>query len=110
MLEKKKKRIGYYSASRIVERCVKDTRTENPSAEHVVRYMLGDSDNWFCGDFVVYKYDDKVGRTMFNRLNLLWVWPICVLLIPVQYIVTGECGFNRNSRAGRVLDWLVKFD
>jgi hypothetical protein len=77
------------------------------SAEDVLEHLFGDDDR--TSDYVVYKYDHNK-RTLLYRLNLIWVWPLCSVTLPFQWLITGNFGVSRNSKIGRVVDRLVKFD
>jgi hypothetical protein len=74
-----------------------------PSASDAIEYILES-----C-DYSLIKYK-KSNRTIFNRLNVLWVWPLFLIFAPFQWIVTGDTGFDREKFAGRVLNYLVKYD
>lgn len=78
-----------------------------PTAKEVLTYMIGDYDGWSNGDYVVYKYDDIKPKSFFQRLNTLWVYPLFIITIPIQYLITGSHGTNRNSKLGKIIDKLV---
>ena len=66
-----------------------------------------------CGrtqDFYIRSYYSHSKRTIWNRINMLWVWPVMLLAAPFSYIFTGDIGVSRNSKIGRIVDWLVKFE
>lgn len=110
MIERKKRRQDYYSCQGIVDDAKDHLDNDNPSPKQVVQYMIGDSDMWCGGDYCVYRYQDDSKRTLLNRLNLLWVCPIALLCIPFQYLSTGNTGVTRNSKIGRIVDKLVRFE
>ena len=110
MIEKSKRRCDYFGAKSIIENCKSETGEENPTAKQVVQYMIGDCDRWTGGDYVIYKYSDKSKRSFLNRLNLYWVYPLFIITIPFQFLFFGEIGVNRNSKVGRIVDRLVKFE
>lgn len=112
MLEKKKRRKDYSSSNSIIAD-VKENAiladASSPSPEEVLGYMMGDRDDYMCAGYVVYHYDKEMGRTFIQRLNMLWVYPLFFLSIPFQFLLTGSWGVSRNSKIGKVIDWLVKF-
>ncbi len=113
MLEKKKRRKDYYSINSIIKDVKENMRLadpENPTAKEVLTYMIGDSEGWVNGEYRVYKYTDSDGRTLIQRINLLWFFPLFILSIPFQYLITGDWGINRNTKIGRAVEWLVGFE
>lgn len=59
-------------------------------------------------DFILITERDKYyTKTLGNRLNSLWVYPIVVLLLPFKWVFTGVWGFSRNTKFGRFLCKLV---
>lgn len=110
MIERKKSRHDYYSCQSIVDDAKRHLDNENPTPKQVVQYMIGDSDLWCGGDYCVYRYEDDTKRTFLNRLNIIWVWPLFALCLPFQYLLTGNTGVSRNSRIGRIVDKLIRFD
>lgn len=108
MLEIDKRRLDYWSTDSIITDTINGTGIENPTAKDVLTYMIGDRDNWCGGDYVVYRYNHKKKRTLIQRLNMLWVYPLFIINIPLQYLFTGDVGLNRNSKAGKIVHWLVK--
>jgi hypothetical protein len=104
MLESKKRRQNYWTKRQILSEAGKDA-----TASEVLDHLLGDADGGPGSDYVVYKYD-SCSRTLINRVNMVWVWPLAALVAPFQWLATGNIGYTRNSRMGRILDWLVKFE
>lgn len=60
-------------------------------------------------DYRVYHYNDPWGesnkRTIFNRLNTLWMLPIWAVCAPFLWLSTGETGINQHSKLGK---WIAK--
>ena len=113
MLERRKRRKGYYEINSIIKEVQENMRLddpENPTIKEVLTYMIGDAEGWVSGEYVVYKYEDSDGRSFMQRLNMFWFYPLFALTIPVQYILTGSWGVNRNTKAGQIVEWLVGFD
>ena len=113
MLEKKKRRQDYYSINSIIKDAKKNAilvDDSNPTAEEVLTYMIGDEDHWTGGEYAVYRYNKEKKRTFIQRLNMLWLFPLFFLSIPFQYLLTGDWGVNRNSKTGKVINWLVKLE
>lgn len=109
MLEKEKRRQDYYSIRTIISEVKEATGEENPTANQVLEFMIGNSDQWCGGDFVVYKYSKSKKRTFLQRFNMIWVYPLFIITIPFQYLFLGDWGINRNSKFGKIIDKLVKF-
>lgn len=110
MLEKDKKLNDYYSINGIIKEVKEYNGTDEPTAKEVLKFMIGDSDNWTGGDYVVYKYNKIKKRNFIQRINMLWVYLLFIITIPLQYLFLGEWGLNRNSKLGKIVDWLVKFN
>ena len=113
MLEKNKRTQNYYSVGRIIKEVKDNARLydkDNPTAKEVLEYMIGDQDGWTSGEFVVYRYDDRNKRTFLQRLNTLWVYPLFILTIPLQYLFTGSWGVNRNTKFGKLIFRLVGYN
>lgn len=103
MLEQKKKRQSYYMKREILE-----DLGDNPTADQVLDYLLGDQDG-HRSDYNVYKYEYGK-RSLKNRVNMIWVYPIFLISIPFQWLIIGEIGISKNTKIGRVVDKLVRFD
>ncbi len=110
MLEKEKRRNDHWTIDTIIKETKDTNGTDNPTAKEVLEYMIGDSDNWTNGDYVVYKYAKTKRRNFIQRVNMLWVYPLFVITIPLQYLFLGDWGLNRNNKVGKIVDWLVKFN
>ena len=77
---------------------------QNATADEVLTFLLGDNE---CpSEYVVYKYKTSK-RSLFNRLNMIWLTPIFVITLPIQWLVCGRTGVNRNSKLGRLVNKLV---
>lgn len=117
MIEKDKTKQGCWSVSTLIKETKEHNQKQNsfpiadkePTAREVLEYLLGDTDGWCNGNFVIYKYDKQTKRTFLQRLNLLWVLPLFVLSAPLQLLIRGEVGINRNSWLGKIVDKMVKF-
>ena len=111
VLEKKKRRQNYWSINRIIKETKQHMRIngEEPTAKEVLLYMIGDNDG-YGGEFIVYRYSEETRRNIFQRFNMLWFMPLWIISIPFQYLLTGNIGASRNSRIGRVIEWLIKFE
>lgn len=110
MIEKGKRRKDFYSINEIIEETRNCKDIKSPTANDVLEYLLGDSDNWCGSDFVVYKYEAITARSLVQRINTIWFYPLFILTVPFQYLIHGNVGINRNSRIGKIVNWLVKFD
>jgi len=67
-----------------------------------------DSLDWLasCSEYHIVKYR-KPSRTLFNRINLLWVFPLFLVMSPFQWMFYGDTGFRLDSSIGRAVNWLV---
>jgi hypothetical protein len=93
-----------------VRKEILDELGEDKSAEALLDNLLRDTNGWNNSDYRVIKYTNVQKRSIGNRLNYLWVWPIFICTIPFSWVLTGTYGLDRNSKVGKVVDWLVKFD
>ena len=105
MIEKKKK-IQYIH----IKREIIAELGEDNSAEALLDNLLGNRGHWVNSDYRIFKYEDVQKRSIWNRLNYIWVWPLFILSIPFSWVLTGTWGLTRDSKIGKVVDWLVKFD
>lgn len=80
------------------------------TGQEVVDALFGNYDNEYFSNFHVRYYYKSSKRTIWNRLNLLWVWPVFLIVAPFSYIIRGEIGVNRTSKIGKIVDYLVKFE
>ena len=110
MIELKHRRVDYCDSVSIIKEIQDHKNKENITAEEVLDFLLGNAENWNEGDYFVYKYDQIHYRSFMQRLNILWVYPLFVLSIPMQWLIKGSIGVNRNSKIGRIIDYLIKFD
>lgn len=108
-IEKRKRRLGWHTLDyHVKEQCGKSLR--DLTKDELITLLFGNRDNDYTSNFIVKCYDNYSKRTIWNRLNMLWVYPIFLMLLPFQYIITGDTGVNRNTKIGRIVDWLVKFE
>ena len=84
---------------------------DNPTADDVLDLIVGKDDFDYCdGDYVLYKEMRNTERTVIQRINFLWVVPLLLLMMPIVWIVTGDWGLSRNSRLGKIFEFMVKFE
>ena len=102
MIEKKNSRQSYRDKQKILNEL-----PDNPTANDVLDHLLGNKDNWNMSEYVLHRYDHKNKQTFANRLNLLWFYPVFILTIPFQYLILGQIGVSRNSKIGKVINWLT---
>jgi len=73
------------------------------TAEHVVDALF--NEDW--ADYLVIKrYTKGYKSTLINRLNCLWVYPVFICTIPLQFIVLGKYGVDENSKIGHIITYL----
>lgn len=104
MIEKKKRYLSEYEAQSVIKEYKECTGEDSPTAYQVVEWMLESS------RYTVHRYDDKLRKTLLNRINLLWFIPVYLLTVPIQWLVRGKVGVNRNSRIGKAVGRLIGFD
>lgn len=110
MIEKDKCRQDEWDTNRILKDAKENLGREDFTPIELLEYMLGDKEGWYRGSFIVYKYTDNSKRSVIQRINMLWVYPLFLLCIPFQWVCTGSIGVTQNSKIGKVLDKLVGFN
>ena len=101
MIERKNERV--YFKSRVLEDA-KEVMGDNFTSEDLLEYLIEDP------SYTLRSYRDSTKRTIFNRINMLWVFPLVFLSMPFQWVLTGQTGYRRGSKIGKILEFLVKFD
>ena len=99
-LERKSKYVWPYRKNSILNDATKQLG-DNFSADDLLEYLLEDN------GYSIKKYE-HTQKNIFNRINTLWVYPLFLIMVPFQWLLCGDTGFKRESRIGRVLDFLVK--
>lgn len=109
MLEQRKTKVSWYG----LDYHIKEKSGKNLSEltkEELVELLFGNYNNDYRSDFIIKCYNNYSKRTLWNRLNLMWIYPLFIIALPFQYLITGDTGINRNTKIGRVVDRLVKFE
>ena len=101
MIESKRTRQNCWNRNE-VKKLIGDEAT----VDDLLTHICGDADGHIESDFVLYRYD-RPSRTVFHRFNLLWIWPVFLVIAPICWLLRGKIGVSRNSRIGRAVDWLV---
>ena len=83
---------------------------EDASAEGVLDYILGTGRYDGVSEYILYEYERDDGRTVLNRFNTIWITVLFIPIMPIQWLLTGRTGVNRNSKIGQIIDRLVKLD
>lgn len=112
MLEKKKRRLDSSIKSKILEEIHANTTKEKNdiTADDVLYHLFGDYEcGRFC-DYTFYRYAEPSKKSFWQRFNICWVYPLFLITIPYQWLVNGEIGVNKNTKIGKVIDYLVKFN
>jgi len=110
MIEKNKRRMDYWNVKKIIDETIEQSGIKEPTAKDVLHHILGDKEGWSGSDYVIYKYSDNSKRNFIQRVNTIWVYPLFIITIPFQFLFLGNCGVNRNSKIGKLINWLIKFD
>ena len=80
---------------------------KNPSADQILEHLFGDYDGWVASKYTVRRYK-KVKTNFIQRFNALWVYPLYFIFIaPVRWLVVGHTGVETESRAWKVLEFLL---
>ena len=91
----------------VMEELKNDRGIKNPSAEQVLSHLFGDYDGWVASKYTVRRYKDVKSNAV-QRFNALWVYPLYfVFVAPVKWLVTGYTGVESESRARKVLEFLL---
>lgn len=81
---------------------------ENANAESVLNVLFGHYHNDYESAYSVkYKFDPHIETTVFQRFNLLWVWPLMMITSPVRFVLTGSIGVAPSGRFGKLLERLI---
>lgn len=68
-----------------------------------VKNLLFDS-SYDDSPYVIHnRWYDIPDRTMIQRFNLFWVYPMYVVLIPFRYVIYGDASVNKHSKLGDIL-------
>lgn len=74
---------------------LEDNYGKDYTREDIIAHLFGDYDDWRRSSYTLYTYKVKPKQTLFNRFNLLWVYPVFLLLVfPVKWMFTGEWGYR----------------
>ena len=92
---------------KILEEIKTNRGVDNPTGEQVLEHLFGDYDGRIASEYTVREYK-RVKTNAIQRFNALWVYPCYFLLIaPVRWLVVGSTGVKRESRAWKVLEFLL---
>jgi hypothetical protein len=81
---------------------------EDATGKQVLDFLFGD-EYGRKSDYIVYKYTQD-HRSVWNRFNLIWVFPIFCVVAPFQWIISGDIGVDRRSYIGRTMHKLINLD
>jgi hypothetical protein len=74
----------------------------------IINHLFGDSDYRAESEFkLVHKYSPYIKTKWWQRLNRLWVYPIFLCTLPLQWIIRGETGVETESDLGVILTKLI---
>lgn len=69
------------------------------TAEGMLEYLFSDE-----SDYKVYHLREVYNKsTLANRLNLLWIYPVWLVLSPFLWLFTGSAGIDNHSKFGKFL-------
>lgn len=88
-----------------LEKTLKEYFGEKYTSTDIMNYLFNHD---YSGDFIVtYKHYPYEKRKIWQRLNLLWVWPLWIPLGFIKWILTGDMGVRKESAVGKVLVKLI---
>jgi len=91
----------------LIRKEVIESYGEGFTGEQVLTHLFGDYDGWVNSDYKVYKYD-KTKKTIINRINSLWVYPVyAVFIAPLKWVLTGHTGVESDTKLHSLLCWLL---
>ena len=84
-------------------------RMDKETVKKVIDHLCGTYEYRSDSEYKVVNRYRKYGKiTFLQRINRLWVYPSLLLLVcPVKWLVTGDFGFNTDSRLGHILTKLI---
>ena len=77
---------------------------KNATGKQVLDHIFGTYDNDYRGnaDIVLRVWvGDK--RTRWQRLNMFWAMPLTLILSPIQYVMSGQVGWDTTTKFGRFM-------
>lgn len=91
--------------SKVMEELKNQRGIKNPSAEQVLSHLFGDYGSE--SEYTVRKYKG-VKTNAIQRFNAIWVYPLYFAFVaPIKWLVTGYTGVESESRAFKVLEFLL---
>ena len=82
---------------------------DEPTVSNVLDHLFGKNE-YDNPDYVIYRYEESRDRSFMQRFNSLWVFPIFIISIPIQWLMMGQIGISRHTKLGRIVNFLVGFD
>lgn len=60
------------------------------------------------GEYIVYRVEDPYyDSKWYQRINMLWVIPLCCVVCPFKWLFTGSFGFNQHKKFGKFVAKLI---
>ena len=80
---------------------------ENATGKDVLDYIFGTYDNDYNGetDLILESWEEPSHKSVFHRVNMLWVIVLTIILSPIRFILYGQVGWDTKSKFGR---WIIK--
>ena len=111
MIEKRKTKMGRGSKNKILQEMSEEfPNIKNFTADEVLEHLLEEYDGRNVSKYTLYKYNVKVEKTLFNRINMCWIYPLFFISIPLQWVIRGEVGINSNTNFGKFINKLTRYD
>lgn len=80
---------------------------KDASGEKVLDYMFGTYDNDYNSnsDITIRKWGEPTQNKIIHRINMIWAIPLTLIILPLQYLITGNTGWDTKTKLGR---WILK--
>ena len=103
MLHRNAKKLNEYDAEEVLAELQANCWKDTPLTAVQALRCLFDNERYL-------KYDYKNKRTVSNRFNIIWAYPVFICCAPFQWLFTGNIGITKTSKIGKIVDKLVRLD
>ena len=103
MIHREAKSLRDYDAKGVLEELQANSYGNEPLTAEQALECLFDNERY-------YKYNYKNKRTVSNRFNIIWAYPVFICCAPFQWLFTGNIGITKTSKIGKIVDKLVRLD
>lgn len=104
MLRKKEKEMKARDFEEELKNLYGYDRFDEYTKNKIIAHLFGSWEDPSGSEFkVVYRYDPDINTSPIQRFNLLWVYPVWLLIAPFKWIITGTTGVTKDSKVGKIL-------